>query len=306
MKYYKKYLHDEIKDLYFKHFAYLQIQDDIIKGKFDSSFLSEIMFQPEIASTIQEFKNQVLDYCHINTLIGLPKSQALQRIDLLKINAGEMLFYMMKDMHYITREVIEILRYSVNSCIVGGAVRDMLVGNPAKDFDFVTDIEYDKLIEIFTNNNFEIKETGKAFRVLNVIKGGITFEIANFRKDGTYTDGRRPESTDIGTIEDDAARRDFTINALYFNLTSLTVIDPTGLGLIDRSNHLLRFVGVPKERLNEDLLRVYRFYRFLSKGLIADQKSLTACRAAFDCAQKTVASQRVLMELEKMRFNKEE
>lgn len=296
MKYYKKYLHDEIKDLYFKHFAYLQIQDDIIKGKFDSSFLSEIMFQPEIASTIQEFKNQVLDYCHINTLIGLPKSQALQRIDLLKINAGEMLFYMMKDMHYITREVIEILRYSVNSCIVGGAVRDMLVGNPAKDFDFVTDIEYDKLIEIFTNNNFEIKETGKAFRVLNVIKGGITFEISNFRKDGTYTDGRRPESTDIGTIEDDAARRDFTINALYFNLTDNTIIDPTGLGLIDRSNNLLRFVGNPDDRIEEDFLRGWRFIRFMKRGLIPENKSFNAIKRNWNKIYTNSNSMRVLSE----------
>ena len=304
MKYYKKYLHDEIKQLYFKHFAYLQIQDKIISGEFDSSFLNNIIIQDAIIKEINEFRNQVLDYCDIETSVKYPKSLALQRIDLLKINAEEMLFHMMKDIHYITREVIEILRYSVNSCIVGGAVRDMIVGTPAKDFDFVTDIDYDKLVEIFTNNNFEIKETGKAFRVLIVRKGDQSFEIANFRKDGTYSDGRRPESTDIGTIEDDAARRDFTINALYYNLTSEHVIDPTGLGLIDRNTHLLRFVGNPKERILEDFLRVHRFYRFLSKGLIADKKSLTACREMFEQAQQKVSPQRVLMEMEKMRFNK--
>jgi hypothetical protein len=296
MKYYKKYLHNEIKELYFKHFGYLQIQDQIISGKFDSSFLSEIMFQPEIASKISEFKNQVLDYCHINTLVGLPKSLALQRIDLLKINAGEMIFHMMKDIDYITREVIEILRYSTKSCIVGGAVRDMLVGTSPKDFDFVTDIPYDTIIEIFENNNFEVKETGKTFRVITISKDEVSFEIANFRKDGTYVDGRRPETTTIGTIEDDADRRDFTINALYFNLTDLTVIDPTGLGLLDRSNYILRFVGKPDDRLKEDALRGWRFLRFLKKGLIPDKSSFDAVKRNWDYIYTKSNPSRVLSE----------
>lgn len=305
MKYYIKHLHESIKDKYFKNFGFLQIHDDIIKGHIDFKIIEKLKNE-KLTSTLSEFRKEIEDYCNLldEEFNQSVKSKVMKDIEYQLIIAEDMIYNIMLDQDcYLTNEVIEILKYSNASCIVGGAVRDMIVGNVPHDFDFVTDIDYDKLIEIFNNNNFEIKETGKTFRVLNIIKGGKTFEIANFRKDGTYLDGRRPESTEIGTIEDDAARRDFTINALYYNLTTQSIIDPTGNGIIDRSNHLLRFVGNPKERLNEDLLRVYRFYRFLSKGLIADKKSLQACREMFECAQKKVSPQRVLMELEKMRRN---
>lgn len=181
-----------------------------------------------------------------------------------------------------TREVMMILNEaSDKSCFVGGCVRDMLLGKSPKDFDFVTDIDYDNLKSIFEGQGFTIKETGKNFLVLNVIKNGEEFEIANFRKDGTYEDGRRPESVSIGTIEDDAERRDLTVNALYFSIRKRIVIDPTGMGLDDIMNKTLRFVGNPKDRLQEDSLRAYRFYRFLGKGFYADPKSLRAVRTQF-------------------------
>lgn len=182
----------------------------------------------------------------------------------------------------VTQQVMAILMdNSWESCMVGGCVRDSLIGKTPKDIDFVTDISYDKMTELFKEEGFTIKETGKQFLVMIVAKDGEEFEIANFRKDGTYEDGRRPESVEIGTIFDDSERRDMTVNALYYNLNNRTIVDPTGQGIDDIRSMTLRFVGNPKARLDEDSLRAYRFYRFLSRGFNADPKSLRAVRGQF-------------------------
>lgn len=187
------------------------------------------------------------------------------------------------------------------SCLVGGCVRDMLMGKEPKDFDFATNIDLDTLAKLFRNAGWKVDEKGLQFLVMIVSKNGTQFEIANFRKDGTYKDGRRPESVDIGTIEDDAARRDFTINALYIDLEKETLVDPTGMGLKDLKSQTLRFVGKPVDRINEDALRIMRFYRFLAQHptLNADKKSLRACREHF-FKVSDLAAERVRIEVEKM------
>lgn len=187
------------------------------------------------------------------------------------------------------------------SCLVGGCVRDLLMGKEPKDFDFATNIPLDLLVSLFEEAGWIVDEKGKQFLVMIVSKNGTQFEIANFRKDGTYKDGRRPEAVDIGTIEDDASRRDFTINALYIDLRNETLIDPTGMGLKDLKSQTLRFVGNPKDRIEEDALRIMRFYRFLSQfpKLQPDPRSLRACRQNFDRIA-LLASERVRTEVEKM------
>jgi poly(A) polymerase len=156
---------------------------------------------------------------------------------------------------------------------------------------------------------------------LSISKEGEQYEIANFRKDGIYSDGRRPEAVQIGTIEEDAARRDFTINALYWNPMvevevndsttrrylcgrpmpyGFQVADPTGKGLADLESKTLRFIGKPKERIQEDYLRVFRFYRFLAKGYTPDPRSLSAVREYFNEAYAKTTAERVRCELEKM------
>ena len=198
-------------------------------------------------------------------------------------------------------EVIKILGdLSPNSCLVGGSVRDSIQGQDAKDFDFVTDVDYDKLKEKFESCGFTTKETGKNFLVLNVIKDGEEFEIANFRKDGTYEDGRRPESVEIGTIFDDAQRRDFTVNALYFRLHDHYLADPNGFGIPDAKGKILRFVGKPEKRLQEDSLRIFRFYRFVSKGYVPAPKDLRAVRTLFGDSYERTDAMRVQQEIEKM------
>lgn len=208
--------------------------------------------------------------------------------------------------HETLMEVVEILRENDEfSCLVGGAVRDMAyrsvtgIGLKPKDFDFVTCIPYDELKNLFEKHGFTVNETGKKFLVMMVSKDGETYEIANFRKDGTYTDGRRPESVSIGSLWDDAERRDFTVNSLYFSLAEGIVIDPSGLGISDMLNKTLRFVGKPEDRIEEDSLRVFRFYRFVSKGYEPEKRSLSAVRKGMEKALQSTP-ERVVSEIERI------
>ena len=194
-----------------------------------------------------------------------------------------------------------------NNFLVGGCVRDKLSSPPRapKDFDIVTDLPMDAVEVLFVSNGWEVKDTGKAFLVLSISKEGQQYEIANFRKDGVYSDGRRPEAVQIGTIEEDANRRDFTINALYWNPKVNEFLDPTGKGMADLKSKTLRFIGKPKDRIKEDYLRVFRFYRFLAKGYTPDPRSLSAVREMFNEAYAGTTAERVRCELEKIAIDKD-
>jgi len=184
--------------------------------------------------------------------------------------------------------------------LVGGCVRDELLGLEPKDYDIVTDVAIPKITESFQEAGWSVTDSGKVFLVTNVSKNGVQFEIANFRKDGIYLNGRRPNTVEIGDINEDANRRDFTVNALYFNPFNGVIIDPTGKGLPDIDTRTLRFIGKPEDRIKEDRLRVFRFYRFLIKGFNADKRSLQACRTMFNESYKLTTPERIREELEKM------
>ena len=185
--------------------------------------------------------------------------------------------------------------------LVGGCVRDAFLGNEVKDYDIVTDIQYINIVRILKAEGWDVKECGEQFMVLHVSKDGEQYEIANFRKEGVYLDGRKPSMVEIGNIKDDAFRRDFTVNAIYENPRTGKILDPTGQGLSDIKNRTLRFIGKPKERIQEDYLRVFRFYRFLAtKGLKADSKSLKACREYFNEAYQNTTPERARSEIERM------
>jgi len=201
----------------------------------------------------------------------------------------------------VQQEIIDILlSVSKNSSLVGGSIRDIILSKTPKDFDYVTDASYDRISKAFQEKGFEIKETGKQFLILNVVKNKISTEIACYRKEDTYIDGRRPQEVQIGTLQEDAHRRDFTCNALYYDLNDEVLLDPTGQGIDDCRNRILRFIGKPQDRLKEDYLRALRFYRFLSKGFIADKKSLKAVRECWVDIYKEIDPQRALNEIEKI------
>jgi tRNA nucleotidyltransferase/poly(A) polymerase len=150
--------------------------------------------------------------------------------------------------------------------LIGGCVRDSLLGIQPKDWDLVTDAMPDTIISLLKNRPFvtNILETGKNFGVINVITHSDEYEIASFRGDGNYTDGRRPDSVSFADIETDSFRRDLSFNALYFDLSTNEVLDYVG-GIADLDAGIVRTVGSPEDRFRDDELRKIRVIRFASR-----------------------------------------
>jgi len=139
--------------------------------------------------------------------------------------------------------------------VVGGAVRDAILGKKPKDFDLATDAKPDEVLKIAKAGGFKTVEVGKSFGV--VIVGG--HEIATFRKD--IGKGRRPDAVDFTDIRGDVMRRDLTINALFYDIGKGQIVDLVG-GIKDLKKKKIRTVGKPEERFDEDPLRKLRAVRF--------------------------------------------
>ena len=148
--------------------------------------------------------------------------------------------------------------------VVGGAVRDALLGKEPKDWDVATDAQPDQILQMFQGRQgYKTLEIGKSFGIINVISpSGEEFEIATFRKD--IGAGRRPDSVEFTDIATDVMRRDLTINALFYDLETGEVVDYVG-GIEDLKNGVVKSVGDPVERFNEDRLRILRAIRFAAR-----------------------------------------
>lgn len=141
--------------------------------------------------------------------------------------------------------------------LAGGCVRDFLLGRAYKDLDVVTDAPVEVVQKLFKKTI----PVGIQFGIVRVIVQGFEFEVARFRRDGPYKDGRHPEFVEFSEPEADAARRDFTINALFYDLKNQKILDYVG-GQADLRQGLLRAVGDPWCRFKEDYLRILRLMRF--------------------------------------------
>ena len=141
--------------------------------------------------------------------------------------------------------------------LAGGCVRDRLLAQEPKDFDIATSARPEQVLQLFPGAN----EVGAHFGVVIAKLHGHHVEIATFRTDGSYKDGRRPEKVTFATPEEDAQRRDFTVNGLFERPESGEVIDHVG-GLADLRAGLLRAIGEPEARFKEDGLRLLRAVRF--------------------------------------------
>lgn len=148
--------------------------------------------------------------------------------------------------------------------IVGGAVRDFLLQKKIKDYDLATDAIPDKVEEMMKSGGFRTIGTGQKFGIINVFVNDVGYEIATFRSDGVYNNGRHPESVTFGDIINDALRRDLTCNALYFDIETNEIIDYVG-GIHDIKNTIVRTVGNAEDRFAEDKLRILRAIRFASR-----------------------------------------
>jgi poly(A) polymerase len=139
----------------------------------------------------------------------------------------------------------------------GGCVRDLLRGEFPKDFDIATDARPEVVQKMFPRTY----AVGAHFGVIVVLENDFQFEVATFRSDGAYLDGRRPVEVHFATAEEDAARRDFTINGMFFDPEKDEIIDFVG-GRADLERKLIRAIGDPGQRFAEDRLRMLRAVRF--------------------------------------------
>lgn len=193
--------------------------------------------------------------------------------------------------------------------IVGGFVRDLMLNKQPKDIDFATDLELPEVKALLSKHfskeiakdDIFLDTTGQAFGVMRIRfrKTGEEYEIASFRKDIGIDDGRHPKNVEMVRRPGiDAERRDFTINALFYNPNSGLIIDYTG-GLKDIKEKTLRFVGDPNERIKEDQLRVLRYIRFLFKtGFKEDLNAKQAIQNSVNQLSK-LPSERIIDEINK-------
>ena len=148
-------------------------------------------------------------------------------------------------------------RAGYTAYFAGGCVRDCLLGRPPKDIDIASNAPPEQVEALFPRTH----PIGKAFGVVQVVEGDDVFEVAAFRRDLEQTDGRRPGRIEPSTPEEDAQRRDFTINGLFLDPRSGAIIDFVG-GQPDLASHLIRAIGQPADRFREDRLRMLRAVRF--------------------------------------------
>lgn len=146
--------------------------------------------------------------------------------------------------------------------LVGGSVRDLLLGLKPKDFDIATDAHPEEIKRLFVN----CRLIGRRFRLAHIFFGREIVEVATFRSDLEHisSTGMILRDNIYGTIEEDAMRRDFTVNALYYNIKDFSVIDYCG-GLADLQQRLLRIIGDPEQRYREDPVRMLRAIRLAAK-----------------------------------------
>ncbi|NDF16707.1 MAG: CCA tRNA nucleotidyltransferase [Verrucomicrobia bacterium] len=177
----------------------------------------------------------------------------------------------------------------------GGCVRDALLQRPYPDVDIATSATPDQVQAVFPKAS---DPQGKAFGVIRLREGDHVFEIATFRIDGPYLDGRRPSSVTFTTAEEDAKRRDFTVNGMFFDPLKNGILDFVG-GRKDLESKTIRAIGDPGARFTEDRLRLFRAIRFaVQLGFAIEPKTWEAL-VRLSPESKTLAPERVRDELVK-------
>ena len=185
-------------------------------------------------------------------------------------------FAIPRDQHGVSRKHISKNALSVlyrlhesgfRALLVGGGVRDVLLGRSPKDFDIATDATPEQVRRLFRN----CRLIGRRFRLAHVLFGRDVVEVATFRASGEDEPGRKADESGrllrdnvYGTIEDDFVRRDFTVNALYYDIADFSVLDHVG-GMQDLRDGVLRLLGDPETRYREDPVRMLRAARFAAK-----------------------------------------
>ncbi|MFH1615338.1 MAG: CCA tRNA nucleotidyltransferase [Planctomycetota bacterium] len=177
--------------------------------------------------------------------------------------------------------------------LAGGCVRDMLLGRAAKDYDIATSAHPSDVCRLFKRT----LKVGAKFGVVMVMTGDIQTEVATFRTDSGYADGRRPDKIKFSNAREDAHRRDFTINGMFYDPVARKIIDYVG-GEKDVKKGVIRTIRDPQKRFGEDYLRMLRAVRFSAQLGFSIEDS--AWQAICDNAAKIsrISGERIAMELE--------
>ena len=207
----------------------------------------------------------------------------------------------MTERDFATEVVERLAARGFTALWAGGCVRDELLGLVPADYDIATDATPEQVQASFRRSN----SFGASFGVVEVLgprgDGGawLKVQVATFRSDGTYTDGRRPDSVTYSSPEEDAKRRDFTVNGMFFDPTTGTVTDYVG-GRADLEHRVLRAIGDPVARFTEDKLRVLRAVRMAARfGLTIEPATFAAVRS-MATQVTTVSAERIGEELRKI------
>ena len=200
-----------------------------------------------------------------------------------------------------TQKVLHLLSNAGHQALaVGGCVRNALLGLPVTDIDIATSARPETVIALAEAAGLRAVPTGLAHGTVTLVHNGQGFEITTFRRD-LASDGRHAEVAFSDDLREDAARRDFTMNALYLRADG-TVLDPLG-GIADLHARRVRFVGSPEDRIHEDYLRILRFFRFHAQygdpqaGIDAD--ALAACASGAEGIAR-LSAERIGAEMRKL------
>lgn len=200
--------------------------------------------------------------------------------------------------HYITAKKVvkKIVDSGYKALFAGGYVRDLILKHPSDDIDIATDAPIPHLQSLFPKTI----PVGINFGIIIVVEDNHRFEVATFRKESEYKDGRRPEKVEKASPEEDAMRRDFTINGMFFDPLEEKIYDYVG-GKEDLQNEVIRAIGNPHERFLEDRLRMIRAVRYASRFRFAiDPATIEAILVHSDDLFPAVAIERVYQEFKKM------
>jgi len=180
--------------------------------------------------------------------------------------------------------------------LIGGSVRDLILGIPVYDYDFATNAHPEAVMKLFK----KVVPTGIKHGTVTVLMHYAQYEITTYRADGTYSDGRHPDTVVFSkTLKEDVERRDFTINGLAYDVHNTQIIDYVG-GMEDIEKKIIRTIGNPLQRFSEDGLRPYRACRLAAKlHFTIHKETLEAIPHVLDIAKK-ISVERVRDEIKKM------
>jgi poly(A) polymerase/tRNA nucleotidyltransferase (CCA-adding enzyme) len=197
---------------------------------------------------------------------------------------------------YVTRVTARLQREGYQAWVVGGSIRDLLIGKQASDFDVATDARPEQVLKLFRRTI----PTGIKHGTVTVLADGHSVEVTTFRVESAYSDARRPDRVDYASsIHDDLSRRDFTINGIAYDPATDTLIDPFG-GSEDLRRGIIRTIGDPVERFSEDGLRPYRACRFAAQlQFTIEERTFQAIPACLSHAAQ-VSAERIRDELVKI------